>query len=76
MIQILTKYASVGLPESKKQNFDIVNRMLESKGKNVKVSDGKWQPLRNRHPNIILHTSEPLSYVKTVSSSPEITLIF
>ena len=33
---------------------------------------GAWQSFRNRHPNIALRTSETLSYVRAVSSSPEI----
>ena len=52
--------------------FDIVDRVLESKGKNVKVSNGWWQSFRNRNPNMILRTSESLSYIRAVSSSPEI----
>ena len=49
-------------------------RVLESKGKNVKVymSNGWWQSFRNRHPNMVLRTSEPLFYIRVVSSSPEI----
>ena len=72
LIQFLTKCASMGFARSKKQIFDIVDGVLESKGKNVKVSNGWWQSFRNRHPNIVLRTSEPLSYVRAVSSSPEI----
>ena len=40
----------MGFARSKKQIFDIVDRVLESKGKNVKVSNGWWQSFRNRHP--------------------------
>ena len=73
LIQFLTKcVVSMGFARNKKQIFDIVDRVLESKGKNVKVSNGWWQSFRNRHPNIVLCTSEPLSYVRAVCSSPEI----
>ena len=72
LVQFLTKCASMGFARSKKQIFDIVDRVLESKGKNVKVSNGWWQSFRNRHPNMVLRTSEPLSYIRAVSSSPEI----
>ena len=72
LVQFLTKCASMGFARSKKQIFDIVDRVLESKGKNVKVSNGWWQSFRNRNPNMVLRTSEPLSYIRAVSSSPEI----
>lgn len=72
LVQFLTKCASMGFARNKKQIFDIVDRVLESKGKNVKVSNGWWQSFRNRHPNMVLRTSEPLSYIRAVSSSPDI----
>ena len=72
LVQFLTKCASMGFARSKKQIFDIVDRVLESKGKNVKVSNGWWQSFGNRHPNMVLCTSEPLSYIRAVSSGPEI----
>ena len=72
LVQFLTKCASMGFARSKKQIFDIVDRVSESKGKNVKVSNDWWQSFRNRHLNMVLCTSKPLSYIRVVSSSPEI----
>ena len=72
LVQFLIKCASMGFARSKKQIFDIVNRVLESKGKSVKVSNGWWQSFRSRHPNMVIRTSEPFSYIRAISSSPDI----
>jgi len=72
LVQFLTKCASMGFARSKKQIFAIVDRALELKDRTVKASNGWWQSFRKRHPNMILHTSEPLSYILAISSSPDI----
>ena len=72
LVQFLIKCASMGFARNKKQVLDIVHRVLESKGMNVKVSNGWWQSFRSRHPNVVLRTSEPLSYIRAISSSPDI----
>ena len=72
LVQFLTKCASMGFARSKKQIFAIVDRALELKGRTVKASNGWWQSFRKRHPNMILRTSEPLSYIRAISSSPDI----
>ena len=76
LIQFLTKCASMGFARSKKQIFDIVDGVLESKGKNVKVSNGWWQSFRNRHPNIVLRTSRMLEQFPAVQKSLITILIF
>ena len=40
LVQFLIKCASMGFARNKKQVLDIVHRVLESKGMNVKVSNG------------------------------------
>ena len=68
--------SSIGYARSKKQTIALVLRLVqkvvESKQLNVKVSDVWWKAFMKRHGTLTLWDAEPLSYARAVCSQPEI----
>ena len=62
----------IGYAHTKKQTVALVQRVVDSKGLNVKVGDGWWKLFMKRHGTLTLHTAEPLAYARAVCSQPEI----
>ena len=54
LIEFLTKCAAVGLGKTKREVFNIVERVLKKKGYNVNkfYGEGWWTRFRKRHPKI------------------------
>ena len=50
----------------------LVNEIVQKKGKARAVSSGWLESFRKRHPDLVLRTAEPLSYVRAVCTSDEI----
>ena len=72
LVSCLNGCSSMGYARSKKQTILLVQRVVESKGLNVKVSDGWWKSFMKRHGTLTLRTAEPLCYACAVCSQPEI----
>ena len=72
LVSFLNGCSSIGYARSKKQTITLVQRVVESKGLNVKVSDGWWKSFMKRHGTLTLRAAEPLSYARAVCSQPEI----
>ena len=72
LVSFLNDCSSMCYARSKKQTIALVQRVVESKGLNVKVSDGWWKLFMKRHGTLTLRTAEPLSYARAVCSQPEI----
>ena len=58
--------------QAKKQTVALGQRVVDSKGLNVKVGDGWWKSFMKRHGTLTLRTAEPLAYAHAVCSWPEI----
>ena len=63
LVKFLHKCCSIGFARSKKQVIALVNEIVQKKGKARAVSSGWWELFRKRHPDLVLRTGEPLSYV-------------
>ena len=72
LVKFLHKCCSIGFARSKKQVMALVNEIVQKKGKAKAVSSGWWESFRKRHPDLVLRTAEPLSYVRAVCTSDEI----
>ena len=72
LVSFLNGCSSIGYARSKKQTIALVQRVIESKGLNVKVNDGWWKSFMKRHGSLTLRAAEPLSYARAVCSQPEI----
>ena len=72
LVKFLHKCYSIGFARSKKQVMALVNKIVRKKGKAKAVSSGWWESFRKRHPDLVLRTAEPLSYVRAVCTSDEI----
>ena len=72
LVKFLHKCCSIGFARSKKQVMALVNETVQKKGKARAVSSGWWESFRKRHPDLVLRTAEPLSYVRAVCTSDEI----
>ena len=66
LIEFLTKCAAMGLGKTKREVFNIVERVLKKKGYNVDKFNGEgwWTRFRKRHPKISLRSSDALSRVR------------
>jgi hypothetical protein len=72
LIDFIEGCASIGYSRSKKQILDLVQMAMNEKGKKVTVSQGWWTSFCHRHPNITVRSAEPVSYVRIISTRPEI----
>lgn len=73
LVNFLVGCASVGYAKSKQQVIMLVRSIVESKGiKSALVTDGWWTSFKHRHGQLTVQTAESLSYVRAVSSSPQI----
>ena len=72
LVKFLYKCSSIGFARSKKQVMALVNEIVQKKGKVKIVSSGWWESFRKRHPDLVLRTAEPLSYVRAVCTSDDI----
>ena len=72
LVKFLHKCCSIGFARSKKQVMALVDEILQKKGKTKGVSNGWWESFRKRHPDLVLRTAEPLSYIRAMCTSEEI----
>lgn len=68
----ITLCASIGCAKSKKEIVSVVEAVLQSKGKQINISNGWWESFRRRHPNFTLRTAEKLSYARLVVTNRDI----
>ena len=71
LMQFLLKCASIGYAKSCKDVLALVHRHLEKKGIVAPVTNGWWEKFCNRHPNLTLRTSAPLSRARAEASDPD-----
>ena len=72
LIKFLHKCFSIGFARPEKQVMALVDEILQKKGKTKGVSNGWWESFRKRHPDLVLRTAEPLSYIRAMCTSEEI----
>ena len=71
--EFLVGCASLGFAKSRAQVLEIVQEVVQSKGRHdVRVSHGWWESFHRRHPNISIRKASPLSYARVVGSNPAI----
>ena len=56
----------------KKQIIELVQLVMDEKGRDVEVSLGWWTAFRRRHPHLALRTAEPVLYARSIGTRPEI----
>ena len=59
--EFLAGCASVGFARSWQQVMELVQEVVNRKGRDVRVSHGWWESFRHRHPTLTLRTASPLS---------------
>ena len=73
LVTFIMNAAAVGYGYSRKQVIELVQDVVEQKGNHdIKVTHGWWDSFRRRHPEITLHRSEPLSYIRATASHPDV----
>ena len=60
LLSFLNGYSLIGHAHTKKQTVALVQRVVDSKGLNVKVGDGWWKSFTKSHGALTLCTAEPL----------------
>ncbi|XP_064406640.1 uncharacterized protein LOC135351543 isoform X3 [Halichondria panicea] len=63
----LVKCSRIGYPKTRQQVLGIVQEIVGKRRPDVCVTNGWWERFSNRHPNICLKTSIPLSYVRAMA---------
>ena len=61
--------SDIGYSRTQKQIIELVQLVMDEKGRDVEVSLGWW---RRRHPHLALRTAEPVSYARSIGTRPEI----
>ena len=72
LVSFIKNCAEIGCGKSRSQVLSIVQRVVDIKGLEVKVSGGWWDSFRRRHKDITLRSAEKLSYIRSIASSPDI----
>ena len=72
IINFLKHSAKFGAAKSKAEVIAIVQRVVEKKGKNVKITNGWWESFSRRHKEVTLHKVEPITYARLVANNEEI----
>lgn len=71
LVSFLVRCAKIGYPRSRKQVLAIAQQTLRAKGIDKELSSGWWDRFRQRHRNITLRSSAPLSHVRAMATDPE-----
>ncbi len=72
LVMFIKNCAEIGCGKSRSQVISVVQRVVDKKGFDVQVTGGWWDSFRRRHKDITLRSSEKLSYIRFVASSPTI----
>ena len=72
LVNFLTGCSAIGYARSKQQVLALVRGVLSQKGRSGVVSTGWFEGFKHRHPKLTLRKPEKLSYIRKVSSDPDI----
>ena len=67
----LCRCGAMGFARSKSEIIALVQRVLDSRNKQVIVTNGWWESFQRRHPKLTLRTPAPLSQVRSKATDPE-----
>ena len=73
LVEFIVSCASIGYAKTKQQLLHIVRQtMKDKKQKDAIVSEGWWVSFKNRNKNVTIRKAEKVSYIRSISSRPEI----
>jgi len=67
LTKFLIKCARIGYPKTKQQVLAIVQQIVAKRRPEVIVTNGWWERFVQRHPEVSLRTSVPLSFVRAMA---------
>ena len=76
LYRFLVRCAAVGYPRSRRDVIAIVQRVCDSKGKEVHVTHGWWESYCKRYPELRLRTVSSVTVSRARASDPEIILSY
>lgn len=67
----LCRCGAMGYARSKAEVVALVQRVLDSRNKQITVTNGWWDLFQRRHPKLTLRTPAPLSQARSKATDPE-----
>ena len=71
LVNFLFRRSSLGYPHTRQQVLGLVQQILDSKGVDVRLTNGWWERFKKRHSDITLKTALALSYVHAMARDEE-----
>ena len=72
LVTFIIKSAEIGYGYTVKEIMSLVQETIEKKGIQATVSHGWWDGFKSRHPTIVKRRPEPMTHVRSRSTSPAV----